>query len=287
MKVGVSLPISDTDGPHGIPTFGEIVEIARAAEDGGLDSGWIADHYDGLHEAWTVLSGVAAVTSRIELGPLVACTSFRNAVLTAKMAAALDVVSNGRTILGLGCGWHEPEFRAMGLPFRDRVSRFEESLEVIVRLLRGERVTLDGPYTTFRDAILEPPPTRRIPILVAAGRPRMIALTATWADAWNAAWYGLPNDALRAEFAGLDAALDAAGRRRDAVEKTVGVEIRDPDQPPVAEPSEDAFAGDVSGIVELLRAYEELGAGHLIVLLEPISVRSVERLAEATRRFRS
>ncbi len=290
------LPIGETDGPNGAPTFADIVAVARAVEDGGLDSGWAADHLFyraddgqeyGLHEAWTILTGIAAVTSRIQLGPLVACTSFRNAALTAKMAAAFDVVSNGRLILGLGSGWHEPEYEAMGLPFRERFGRFEERLEVIVRLLRGERVTLDGRYEHFRDAVLVPPPTRRIQVLVAGRKPRMLGLTARWADAWNTAWYGLPDDRARAQFAALDEALDAAGRRRDALERTVGIELRDPDQPAVPEPSKLAFAGDADGIVGLLEAWRDLGADHLVVGLEPISVRSVERLAEAVRRFRT
>jgi alkanesulfonate monooxygenase SsuD/methylene tetrahydromethanopterin reductase-like flavin-dependent oxidoreductase (luciferase family) len=292
VKVGVILPIGDTDGPNGAPAFADIAAFARAAEDLGLDSGWVADHFFyrasdgqeyGLHEAWTVLSGVAAITTRIELGTLVLCTSFRNAVLTAKMAAAFDVVSNGRLILGLGSGWHEPEYDAMGLPFRDRVSRFEESLDVIRRLLDGERVTLDGRYDTVRDAVLLPPPARRIPILVAARKPRMLALAAARADQWNAAWYALPNERLLGELAAFDAAVAAAGRPRDAVARTVGIEIRDPDQPAVPEPSERTIDGDISQIAEALDAYEALGIAHVIAVLEPMTVRSVERLAEAVR----
>jgi len=287
------LPIGDTDGPNGAPTFADIVAVAQAADDSGLDSGWVADHLlyraadgreFGLHEAWTVLSGVAAVTSRMELGTMVVCTSFRNAVLTAKMAAALDVVSGGRLILGLGSGWHEAEYDAMGLPFADRVSRFEESVEVIVRLLRGERLTLEGRYASYRDAVLIPPPSRRIPVLVAAKRPRMLALTARWADAWNTAWFGRPNDRLATQLAKLDAALDAAGRPRDAIIRTVGIEVRDPDQPPVPEPSAHAIAGDTDDLVDALRAYAALGVDHLVVGLEPISVHSVERLADAAAR---
>ncbi len=296
MKVGVVLPIGDTDGPDGTsPSFEDIVAVARAAEDGGLDSAWVADHLlyrakdgreFGLHEAWTILAGVAARTTRIELGTIVICASFRNAVLTAKMAAAFDVVSNGRLILGLGSGWHEPEYEAMGLPFADRVSRFEESLEIIRRLLDGERLTMDGPFTSIRDAVLLPAPARRIPILVAAFKPRMLRLTARWADAWNTAWYGLPNDRLRESIANLNAALGEVGRPVDAIERTVGLSIRDPEQPAVPEPDERAFAGSVDDIVDLLRAHRDLGFRHAIVGLEPVSVRSVERLVEATRRLR-
>jgi probable F420-dependent oxidoreductase len=297
VKVGVILPIGDTDGPNGAaPTFEDIVAVARAVEDTGLDSGWLADHFIyrskegpeyGLHEAWTVLTGIAARTSRIELGTLVLCASFRNAVLTAKMAAAFDVVSNGRLILGLGSGWHEPEYAAMGLPFSDRVSRFEESFELIRRLLAGERVTYDGPFTQVRDAVLLPPPARRIPILVAAFKPRMLGLTARWADAWNTAWYGLPNDRLKKELANLDAALAEAGRPPDELERTVGLVIRDPDQPPVPEPDPRGFAGSIDEVAELLRAHAALGFGHAIVVLEPMTVGSVERLAEAVRRARA
>jgi probable F420-dependent oxidoreductase len=297
MKIGIVLPVGDTDGPNqSPPTWPNIVSVARAAEDRGLDSVWVADHLFyrdpeggeyGLHEAWTILTGVAAVTSRVEVGTIVLCTSFRNAVLTAKMAAALDVVSDGRLVLGLGSGWHEPEYLAMGLPFPDRVSRFEESLEIIRRLLDGERLTMDGRFTTLRDAVIAPPPSRRIPILVAARRERMLGLTATWADAWNTAWYGLPDERLDKAVAAFDAALSTAGRTRDDVELTIGVEIRDPAQPPVAEPSTHAFGGDEAGLVDLLETYDRLGARHLIVVLEPMSVTSVERLAGAVRRWRT
>jgi probable F420-dependent oxidoreductase len=294
VKVGVILPIGDTDGPDGrAPSFDGVVEFARAVEAAGLDSAWVADHLlyrsksgedFGQHEAWTVLTGVAARTSRIELGTLVLCTSFRNPVLTAKMAAALDVVSNGRLTLGLGCGWHEPEYDAMGLPFAERVGRFEESIELIGRLLDGERVTMDGPFTSVRDAVLVPKPARRIPILVAATKPRMLRLTARWADAWNSAWYGLPSDRLREELAKLDGALATAGRAPESMERTVGLVIRDPEQAAVPEPDARGFAGSIDEMTDLLRQHEALGFGHAIVVLEPMTVRSVERLAEAAAR---
>jgi alkanesulfonate monooxygenase SsuD/methylene tetrahydromethanopterin reductase-like flavin-dependent oxidoreductase (luciferase family) len=297
VKVGIVLPVGDTDGPNqSTPAWPDIVSVARAAEDGGLDSVWVADHLFyrdpegreyGLHEAWTILTGVAAVTSRVEVGTIVLCTSFRNAVLTAKMAAALDIVSDGRLVLGLGSGWHGPEYEAMGLSFPDRVSRFEESLEIIRRLLDGERLTMEGRFTSLRDAVVVPPPRRRIPILVAARRERMLGLTAKWADAWNTAWYGLPDERLAKALAAFDAALSTAGRTRDDVALTIGIEIRDSAQPPVAEPSTHAFDGDEAGLIDLLDAYDRLDTRHLIVVLEPMSVVSVERLAGAVRRWRT
>lgn len=296
MKVGVMLPIGTGDVPSGTPTWADIAEIARATEDSGLDSAWLADHFfyrspegevTGLHEAWTLLSAVAAVTQRIELGTLVLCTSFRDPGVTAKMAATLDVVSGGRLILGLGCGWHDPEYEAFGLPIDHRVGRFAEALEIIVRLLRGERVTFDGAWYRTDDAFLAPPTDRHIPILIAAKGPRMLELTARWADAWNTAWYGLPSDRLHGSLAAIDAAIEAVGRSTDSVARTVGIDVVDPDQPKTEDPNPRAIAGDVAELADALRTYNELGVGHLMVGLNPTTRRSVERLAEATRLARA
>ena len=295
MKVGVVLPIGGGDGPDGgMPGWAELRTMAVATEDAGLDSGWIADHFfyrapdgteSGTHEAWTALASVAAVTSRIELGPIVLCASFRNPALTAKMAVTLDDVAGGRFILGVGCGWHEPEYDAMGLPFDHRVSRFEEWMEILDPLLRGERVTFAGRYHQATDAVLVPAPARQIPILIAAKQPRMLELTARWADAWNTAWYGEPNDRLHEQLAALATAEAAAGREPGSIERTIGLIVRDPDQP-VAEPDERSLVGTVDEVARTLDAYRALGAGHLQVILEPMTPRSVERLAQAVRLMR-
>lgn len=296
MKVGVMLPVGVGDVPTGTPTWQDVASIARAIEGSGLDSAWLADHFfyrssegeeTGLHEAWTLLSAVAAVTRRIELGTLVLCTSFRDPGITAKMAATLDVISEGRLILGLGCGWHDPEYEAFGLPIDHRVGRFAEALEIIVRLLRGERVTFDGTWYRTHDAFLAPPAARQIPILVAAKGPRMLELTARWADAWNTAWYGLPSDRLHGSLAAIGAAVEAAGRPAESVVRTVGIEVVDPDQPQTEDPNPRAIAGDVAELADALRAYEDLGVGHLMVGLNPTTTRSVERLAEAVELTRA
>ena len=112
---------------------------------------------------------------------------------------------------GPGAGWHDPEYEAFGFP-TIMVSRFAEALEIVVRLLRGERVSFDGRYHQLSDAVLLPPPERSIPILVAGRKPRMLRLTASWADAWNTAWYAEPNDKLQAEVEAFERALEDTAR---------------------------------------------------------------------------
>src|SRR5947199_3442048 len=129
--------------------------MARAAEEVGFDSIWVGDHHlyrgdgrpeRGPWEAWTVLAALAASTERVALGPLVACVAFHPPAVLAKMAATIAEISGGRFTLALGAGWNEAEFRAFGLPFDHRVTRFEESFAIVWRLLAGERVTLRGKY---------------------------------------------------------------------------------------------------------------------------------------------
>jgi alkanesulfonate monooxygenase SsuD/methylene tetrahydromethanopterin reductase-like flavin-dependent oxidoreductase (luciferase family) len=296
VKVGVLIPAGDTDGPGGLPSFDDALAFARAAESGGLDSAWLADHFFyrdadgavfGLHEAWTWLAGIAAGTTRLELGHLVVCTSFRPPALTAKMAVTLDAISNGRFILGLGCGWHEAEYDAMGLPFDHRVGRFEEALAIIAGLLRGEEVTLHGQWYEAERAVMAPRPARRIPILVAARRDRMLDLTARHADAWNTAWYGAPDDRLATMLEAFEAALAGAGRSRADCEVTVGINVRDDDQPPPPEPDPKALGGSVEELADVLARYEELGVAHVMAVLEPMTIPSVERLAKAVALQRS
>jgi alkanesulfonate monooxygenase SsuD/methylene tetrahydromethanopterin reductase-like flavin-dependent oxidoreductase (luciferase family) len=297
MKVGVLMPAGEGDAPGGMPTFAAALAFARAAEAGGLDSGWLADHFFyrdpegrafGLQEAWTWLAAIAAATTRIELGHLVVCTSFRPPALTAKLAVTLDAIAPGRFTLGLGCGWHEAEYQAMGLPFDHRVGRFEEALAIITGLLGGEEVTLHGRWYEADRAVMAPAPPadRRIPVLIAATRERMLDLTARHADAWNTAWYGLPDDRLATRIRAFDDARARAGRSRADCALTIGINIRDEDQPPPPEPDPRAIGGSVSDLADALRRYEDLGAAHLMAVLEPMTVRSAERLTEAVHRWR-
>lgn len=287
MKVGIVL---DVDAPGGVWEWRRVRENAVRAEAEGLDSVWVPDHFFykppegeaiGLEESWTVLSAVAGITERVELASIVLCSAFRNPGLMANMASTLDAVSGGRLTLGVGAGWHDPEFEAYGYPADHKVGRFEEWIQVVVPLLRGETIDFDGRWYQAREAVVVPPPARRIPILIAGNRPRMMRLVARHADAWNTAWFGRPDDRLHERLRDLDAALEAEGRDPASLERTVGLIVRDPDQPGGDE--ESPFSGSVEELAELLREHEALGFAHAIVIVQPGTERSIERLAEAVR----
>jgi alkanesulfonate monooxygenase SsuD/methylene tetrahydromethanopterin reductase-like flavin-dependent oxidoreductase (luciferase family) len=291
MKIGLLLPQAADDGAGA--SWVAIAALARQAEDGGADSLWLIDHFfyledgaaigseTGYHEPWTLLSALAAATSRVELGTLVLSTSFRPAGMLAKMAATADDVSGGRVILGLGCGWHEPEYTAFGYPFDHRVGRFEDALRIIAPLLRGERVTYDGPYQGVREAKIDPPLVRpRLPVLVAAKGERMLRLTAELADQWQTAWFGLPDERYRGRRAALDAALAAAGRDPATIEITVGVDIDETGGP-------NSLPTDVGAIADGLAAWEAEGADHLQLGLRPATPATVATALDALARFRA
>jgi probable F420-dependent oxidoreductase len=287
MKIGLMLPLgaSETDG------WTTLRAMALAAEEHGLDSVWGADHLifredgetEGIHECWTLLTAVAAITSRVEIGPLVLAMPFRNPALTAKMAVELDEISNGRLILGIGCGWHQPEFDAFGYPFDHRVSRFAEGLEIMMPMLRGEPVTFEGRYHRADDVLALPPPVRAggPPVLIAGKQPRMLDLVARHAQQWNAAWYGDPGQAddLRTRLANLGRALEAADRDPSTLTTTAGIFVAfdgaEDDVP------ERAIRGSTEEIADALARYDELGISHLITHLFPRTPDAVARLGEA------
>jgi len=283
MRIGVVLPMSGSDGPGRAPSWSEMRAFAIHAETIGLHSLWVYDHLlfrspenpdEGIHEAWTVLSALAASTSRIELGQLVMCMSFRSPGVLAKMAVTADAISGGRVVLGLGAGWHDPEYTAFGFPTDHRVSRFEEALRILGPLLRGERVSFDGRYHQASDAVLLPAPERQVPVLIAGHGPRMLRLIARHADAWNTAWHGLPDEQLNQRMADLHAALEAEGRDPATVRRTVGLgwDLSRPER--IGSGSADALAG-------ALDSYEALGVDDVIVSLQPADEPGLERIHRA------
>ena len=290
MRVGVTVPLGYGDLEDGrAPSFSQTFEFSQRAERAGLDSIWVYDHLifrfegepdEGLNEAWTTLSALAPVVPRVELGALVMCTSFRNAGLMAKMGQTLDDVSGGRLILGLGCGWHEPEYQAFGIPFDHLVGRFEEDLEVVKRLLDGEKVDFVGNWSRYDGAQLLPPPERRPPILVAAKGERMLRLTAEHADAWNTAWFGGLDEVARQRIADLDAACDEVGRPRDAIRRTIGIRLHEPGEGRDDTRGTDA---DAAGLADIFDELDDAGFDDTIIWSLSKSAAAIERIGEARR----
>jgi alkanesulfonate monooxygenase SsuD/methylene tetrahydromethanopterin reductase-like flavin-dependent oxidoreductase (luciferase family) len=276
LRVGVQLPEVERE-----VRWPELRAIAQAAERHGYDSIWAGDHMlyrgDGREErgpwdAWTTLAALAASTERVRLGPLVAATAFHLPGVVARMAAAIDEISGGRFVLGLGTGWNEPEFRAFGIPFDYKVARFEEAFEIIRRLLAGERVTISGRYHAVEDAVLLPPPRSRVPLMVGSAGPRVVAAAAPHADWWNCwySWYGNTPSG----FAELSGRFEGGFKRSACVLVALdgGADERpsEHDAPPVA-------------VTELPRHLDELadaGAVEAILVLDPIDESSIRTVAE-------
>jgi alkanesulfonate monooxygenase SsuD/methylene tetrahydromethanopterin reductase-like flavin-dependent oxidoreductase (luciferase family) len=297
LKIGVELPIAVDKGRFGTPRWGDISQMARRAEAIGFDSIWIEDHLlfrpegrasRGVWEGWSVIAAIAAVTSRVEIGPLVSCMSFRNPAYLAKLADTIDEISGGRLILGVGAGWHEAEYRAFGFPFDHRVSRFEEGLRILHALLRDGKVDFVGRYHEVRECELQPrgPRPGGPPILIGSSGARMLALVARYADLWNAYFPSTKNRP--AGVAPLrdrvDAACLDAGRDPATLGRTVAVFV---DMAPgrVAAPPAPAhwavspLTGPPERLAEELRAYAREGIGHVQLWLEPNSLESLEAFA--------
>jgi alkanesulfonate monooxygenase SsuD/methylene tetrahydromethanopterin reductase-like flavin-dependent oxidoreductase (luciferase family) len=217
-KLGLILPV------HHVP-FAETLRAARAAEQAGLDSLWVPDHLlnlgaprAGVLECWTALAALAAATERASIGPLVLTTPFRWPPLLAKQAATLDAIAPGRVVLGLGAGGftYEAACRALGfakLTPGERIAHVEETIACVRALLADDPARFEGRFARAEGARVWPRPGKPIPIVLAASRPRMLALAARAADGWNCPLpHGLE--------AGL-AALAGSGRARETIAVSV------------------------------------------------------------------
>jgi probable F420-dependent oxidoreductase len=266
--------------------FSEIKELALAAEAVGFDSFWLPDHFVyrphepdqlGCWEVFTFLSALAGVTSTIVLGPLVAATSFRNPALLAKMADALDEISGGRFILGLGAGNWEPEHTAFGYPFDHRVGRFEEAIQIIAPLLRAGTVDFHGRYYETNACVLRPrgPSPSGPPIWVGTRGERMLRIAARHADAYNAIW-PVTLAQVTAQRERMVAACAAVGRDPATFDLTAGTFVHLPENGRTAD-DDRAISGTYEEIAAQLRAFADAGVRHLIVDFRPdISVQAIE-----------
>ena len=286
-KIGVQLPEVERFVP-----WPEYLDLARRVEAAGYDSIWVGDHllYDlpdgstrGPYEAWTTLAAIAAVTERVEIGPLVASTSFHAPAMLAKQAATVDAISGGRLIVGLGAGWNRREYDAFGFPYDRRVSRFEEAVAIIVPLLREGRTTFHGTYYDVDDCVLDPRPIRPggPPIMLGSTSPRMLSIGLPLADSWNVWWSVYDNSVER--FAEVAERVDAAMPEGRRVEATAAVLVTLPGGR--GRLMGDAYDAKVTTVTpdalgDHVRGMAEAGATHLQLVLDPITAESIDVVGE-------
>ena len=320
MKLGLMLQVGAGALADGrTPRWSDLREMAQVAEGIGFDVLFVPDHLlfrksppenamqvemlagetSGIWEAWTVLAALAEATQRIELGPFVACNSFRNPALLAKMAITLDEVSAGRLVLGIGAGWHEPEYRAFGFPFDRRVGRLEEALQIISALLRKGHVDFQGRFYSARDCEITPrgPRPEGPPILVGAQRPRMLRLAATYADIYDADFH-LDPEAVAKCFEAIDAACRSAGRDRGTLKRGAAVTVALNAQRTLADANgiarlvqdgmtQEARAGSVDDLIEFAKGFEAIGTDLLTLsLIDPPGASGIEKLAAVVEGLR-
>ena len=295
LRIGVQLPEVERR-----VEWPELLTMARTAEDVGLDSLWLGDHllYDlpdgrtrGPWEVWTSLAAIAAVTSRVEIGPFVASTAFHAPAMLAKMAATVDGISDGRLVLGLGAGWNEREYAAFGFPFDQRVSRFEEAFTVIRTLLRDGRIDHHGRFHDLVDCVLDPPPSRPggPPLMLGSTGPRMMRIALPHVDLWNTWWsdYGNSPTGFASLRKRVESAAAEAGRAPGEVGATAAVLVQ-LENGAGRVMGDSAYAasvtpvpGDPSAVAEHLHAMAEAGAVHVQLVLDPITTDTIHQVGRA------
>jgi len=244
-------------------TWAEARAVAEELDQRGFHSAWVCDHVYGvpapnlpIFEAWTELAAVAAVTQKLELGTLVTPPFFRNPAILAKQVATLDHISGGRAIVGLGAGWFEAEFRGTGSEFPklgERMRALEETCIILRKLFTDERATFAGQHFSVSDAVCEPKPLRRTPLLVGgSGEKVLLRIAAQHADIWNN---------LAVFQAQLGAKVEALKRRCDEVKRDFG-ELRVSQQCVVVIEENEARAK------ESLEKAKKIYGGHMGAALE-------------------
>jgi alkanesulfonate monooxygenase SsuD/methylene tetrahydromethanopterin reductase-like flavin-dependent oxidoreductase (luciferase family) len=309
LPLGLFLPIFEDQ--HGrTMRWSELRDLARSAEQAGIDALWLPDHLLfrpdwGFWEGWTALAALAEATSRVAIGTLVTCASFRPPALLAKMAASVDEISGGRLLLGLGAGVpdRDASWRAFGYPADHAAGRFGEAVEIVARLLREGRLDFRGRYYQVRDCELRPrgPRPGGPPLWIGARGPRMLRLAAKWADVFNLQ-APLTDPAQVAEpFARVDEACRELGRDPAALPRTgyAVVSFAGPDADRSGYRAV-AVTGTSEEIAGRLHAFRAAGLRHLACIVDSgdergpltsyslLTARALERfllVADAVRRL--
>ncbi len=227
-RLGYQIPNFTYPGVDQSGLFDAVAAQAKAADRAGFDTVFLMDHFYQLPmlgspdsymlECYTTLGALARETQNVRLSSLVTGNTYRNPAVLAKVVTALDVVSNGRAQLGIGAGWFELEHDAFGIEFgtfTDRFEKLEEALQVILPMLRGERPSLDGKHYKIKDAINEPPPVGRIPIMIGgSGEKKTLRMVAQYADESNLT---SPSDQLPRKLEALAGHCERLGRDRSEI----------------------------------------------------------------------
>jgi F420-dependent oxidoreductase-like protein len=278
MKLGLHLQLMHPSqhGNH----FDTLLAIVQACEQAGLDSVWMMDHFmfpDADHpekevpmlECFVALGALAAATTRIRLGELVVGVPYRNPALLAKMCATLDVISHGRTIVGLGAGWHEPEFSAYGWPFpsvRERMEMLEEAVQIVDQMLTQRPASFRGKHYAIQDAYLDPMPVQqpRPPLMIGgSGEHVTLRLVAQYADYCNV--FGDPTEVARL-YEVLRRHCASVGRPYAAITRSNQTEILIArDQAELAAkrerfPNSNNIVGTPDMVIEQLAAFAKAGS---------------------------
>ena len=294
LKIGLQLPEIEW-----VARWSDLLAMAQRAEEVGFDSLWVGDHLlyrdpgeepKAPWEAWSLLAALAAVTSRVELGPLVAATSFHNPAMLAKKAETIDEISGGRLILGLGAGWNEVEYRAFGFPYDHRAARFEEAFTIIRTLLRDGAIDFDGTYYQARECELLPRGPRRDrggpPLMIGSQGERMLRIAAPHVQSWNAwyAWYGNRPEDLGPLRDKVDTACRDVGRDPTTLERTVAALVGLTGA--IGRPTGDRegrhiapITGTPHELAEPLRAFARAGVAHVQLVLDPNTLAAIEEFA--------
>lgn len=319
MKLGLMLQVGEgaLDGGR-TARWRDLREMAVTAEAVGFDTVFVPDHLlfrqspednllkvdipagrtRGTWEAWTLLSAMAEATQRVQLGPFVACNSFRNPALLAKMATTLDEVSDGRLVLGIGAGWHEPEYDAFGFPYDHRVARLEEALQILVPLLREGRVDFSGEYYEARECEIAPrgPRPSGPPILIGAQRPRMMRLAATYADIFDTDFH-LDVAAVEARFRVAEKACQEVGRDPATLRRAAATTVAlcasgsGADRPGVTTMTQEGmvrqvYAGNSNALIDFVRQFCDAGVDLLtLTVIDPPGARGIEQFADLVEAF--
>lgn len=296
MKIGVVIQLVELSDLSRALSWNEIKDTVQLSEELGFDSIWVYDHLlyrnkgktTGIWESWSMLSAMAAVTKHVELGTLVACNSFRNPALLAKMAHTLDEISGGRLILGLGAGWNQPEYEAFGIPYDHRVSRFEEAVQIIQPLLKTGQVDFSGKYYQAKECEIKPRSSRSegIPLMISAFGPRMMKIAAQYADSWNVCYMSIPRSTEKLTRS-FKRTCKLVGRDLESILLTYTIHLAFPD---LLGWKKDKKRGSLSGsaeeIAQTLKEYEQLGSAHLMFHLSPSTPEAYKRLANALKLYK-